>query len=219
MEINRSVKFANSWNDKTSLALALSGIVYLGFYSGQVLAETGSAIRVISEIGAAVIWALFLLDVLINFVGRSSLKTFLTEKVFDLICLAVPFFRFLRVFRVLFTIRGLGNFFKSRMHRAGLYLATLVPVIWYGSAIAVLDAEKGQANTPIKDLPEALWWAISTMSTLGFGEFPVSLEGRFITVLLMLTGIGMFSTAAGMFANWLISDPSIAKSSQKAQAE
>ena len=197
-----------SWGKISAMPLGVAGLLYLGTYAGSVALDSGSTAQVISVFGSNLIWTLFLLDFLVKLYGISSFTSFLRETWFDLVCLIVPFFRFLRALRVIFAIRGLGAFFQSRMHKTGAYLAALVPIIWFGSAVAVLDAERDQVGSAIKDLPSAMWWSISTMTTIGFGEFPQSLEGRFIAVALMLSGIGLFSAAAGMFANWIITDPS-----------
>lgn len=199
------------WEKRSSLALGISGLVYLGAYAGSVVFSRGSTGQAVSEVTSTVIWFIFLLDVVIKILGSKNFTHFLKACWFDIVCLLVPFFRFLRAFRVIFAIRGLGAFFSSRMHRTGIYVASLVPVIWFGSAVAVLDAERNQVGSSIADLPSAMWWSISTMTTIGFGDFPVSLEGRFIAVALMLSGIGLFSAAAGMFANWIINDPSKTK--------
>lgn len=196
-----------SWERKTAVPLGIAGLLYLAAYSGQVLGIHGSLIFEISDAAATVIWAIFLLDVIVQFLLRPSLQDFVKSSWLDVFCLVIPFFRFLRIFKVVFALKGLSAFFKTRLHRTGFYLATLVPVIWFSAAIAVMDAEKDQPHSTLNTLPAAMWWSISTMSTLGFGAYPESLEGRFVTVALMLTGIGLFSTTAGMLANWLMNDP------------
>ncbi|CAB4626963.1 unannotated protein [freshwater metagenome] len=204
-------KVISSWTKWSSFPLGIAGLLYLGTYAGSVVFKPGSTLQTISELGSNVIWSLFFLDFLIKLFGIKKFGQFIGETWFDIICLLIPFFRFLRAFRVIFAIRSLGAFFQSRMHKTGAYVGALVPIIWFGSAVAVLDAERGQLGTSITGLPEAMWWSISTMTTIGFGDFPQSLEGRFIAVALMLSGIGLFSAAAGMFANWIISDPAKAK--------
>lgn len=196
------------WINATSLALGLAGLIYLGTYAGSVISSQGSFTWYLAETTSNVIWSLFLLDAVIKFFGRKTFRSFIKESWFDLVCLMVPFFRFLRALRVIFAVRGVSAIFVTRMHRTGAYLAALVPIIWFGSAIAVLDAERGQSGSSINDLPSAMWWSISTMTTIGFGDYPQTLEGRFIAVVLMVSGIGLFSAAAGMFANWIINDPS-----------
>lgn len=201
-------KFYAGWIKRSSFPLGIAGLLYLGTYAGSVVLDPSSMWHLISEVGSNAIWALFLFDLIVRLLEIKKFGTFLKEAWFDLACLLVPFFRFLRAFRVIFAIRGLNAFFESRMHKTGAYVAALVPIIWFGSAIAVLDAERDQYGSSISDLPSAMWWSISTMTTIGFGDFPQSLEGRFIAVALMLSGIGLFSAAAGMFANWIINDPS-----------
>jgi voltage-gated potassium channel len=51
-----------------------------------------------------------------------------------------------------------------------------------------------------------MWWAISTMTTVGYGDrFPITPEGRLIAAFLMSAGVGVFGTISGLVANWFLS--------------
>jgi voltage-gated potassium channel len=51
------------------------------------------------------------------------------------------------------------------------------------------NAEGGTIQTP----EDAMWWAVSTMTTVGYGDtYPVTAEGRVIAVFLMAAGVGAF---------------------------
>jgi len=68
----------------------------------------------------------------------------------------------------------------------------------------VLLFEKNVKNTNIHNYPDALWWAIVTVTTVGYGDrFPVSGGGRTVAVILMLLGIGLIgvltATVASLF--------------------
>jgi voltage-gated potassium channel len=60
--------------------------------------------------------------------------------------------------------------------------ATLVAVtVVIGAASTVLDAERNAPDGNITNFPDALWWAATTVTTVGYGDrFPVTAEGRLI---------------------------------------
>ncbi len=50
-----------------------------------------------------------------------------------------------------------------------------------------------------------MWWAITTMTTVGYGDkYPFSFEGRIIAAILMFAGIGLFGVVSGFVASWFI---------------
>jgi len=63
-------------------------------------------------------------------------------------------------------------------------------VVFFGG-IGVYMVEHNHQSANITNLGDAFWWAIVTITTVGYGEFfPVTFVGRVIGVLVMLTGIG-----------------------------
>ena len=73
-----------------------------------------------------------------------------------------------------------------------------------GSCFPVLHFESQDPTANIKSASDVLWWSIVSMSTVGYGDFyPVTVGGRFMAVLLMFCGIGLFAMLAGVFADML----------------
>ena len=69
--------------------------------------------------------------------------------------------------------------------------AILVVLIIIFGGIGVYLAEYKHPGSNITNLGDAFWWAIVTITTVGYGEFfPLTFVGRLIGVLVMLTGIG-----------------------------
>jgi voltage-gated potassium channel len=64
--------------------------------------------------------------------------------------------------------------------------------------------ERG-AGGSIKDFPTALWWAVTTITTVGYGDtYPVTAEGRGVGVLLMLIGITVFGLLTANVAAFFV---------------
>ena len=71
-------------------------------------------------------------------------------------------------------------------------------------AIAVLDAEQDAKDANITTFGDALWWSATTVR-LGYGDrFPVTTEGRFIAVALMIVGIAMVGAVTASVATWMV---------------
>jgi voltage-gated potassium channel len=72
------------------------------------------------------------------------------------------------------------------------------------SSIAILQFE-GPPDSNIKTAGDALWWAMATVTTVGYGDkFPVTPEGRIIASFLMVCGVGLFGTLSGFVASWFL---------------
>jgi voltage-gated potassium channel len=75
--------------------------------------------------------------------------------------------------------------------------ATLVLGAWL-----VLLFERNAKGSNIHDYPDALWWAIVTVTTVGYGDrFPVTDGGRTVAVILMLLGIGLIGVLTATVAS------------------
>ena len=83
-------------------------------------------------------------------------------------------------------------------------LAAMIVIVL--SSVFVLQFESKNANANIQTGGEALWWAIVTMTTVGYGDyFPITPGGRITGVFVMITGIGIIGALASIFASLLVS--------------
>ncbi len=86
------------------------------------------------------------------------------------------------------------------------------------SSLLILEMERNFDNANIRTLEESIWWAISTVTTVGYGDFyPVSLNGRIVAVFLMFVGITLFSMLAALVLSWLLT--SIARNEEDTSHE
>jgi voltage-gated potassium channel len=119
--------------------------------------------------------------------------------------------RILRIFRVLRGIKAtkiVSEFILYRRAHSAFLAALLVSLLLVVfSASAVLQFESGpEAN--IRTPEDAVWWAVVTITTVGYGDkYPLSTEGRLIAALLMTAGVGLFGTFSGFVAAWFLEAP------------
>jgi voltage-gated potassium channel len=114
--------------------------------------------------------------------------------------------RILRVVRGVKSARAIAHFLAAKRAES-VFLATvlLALLILVFSSIAILHFEM-PADGNIQTAEDAMWWAISTMTTVGYGDrYPTTTEGRLIAVFLMAAGVGVFGTVSGLIATWFLS--------------
>ena len=195
------------WTRKTSGLFALLGFVYLAVYAIQVVYWDIDSVQVVSEGLSLAIWVLFAVDTVLKMMNAGRISVFLRKNFLEVAALVLPFMRMLRVFRIIFAIRGLKQFFGSRLRTASVYIVLLLPLTWFTGALAILDAEQEKPGASIVNLGDSMWWSLTTITTVGYGDLvPVSLEGKFIAALLLVCGVGLVSACAGVFASWIIGD-------------
>jgi voltage-gated potassium channel len=165
------------------------------------------------------IWGAFAVDYIARFSIAPRKGHFLTHHKIDLLVVAVPFaqplrlirsVRVLRIFRAgraaTYVGRGVkeGRSLLSRENFSFAILITGLAIL--GGAALVYGLEKSDPHGSIKSLPDAIWWAITTVSTVGSDKYPVTAEGRAIAVVLMVLGIGLVGLLAGTMASFFVEE-------------
>jgi len=78
-------------------------------------------------------------------------------------------------------------------------------VVLVVASIVVLAFESGSADANISSGGDALWWAIVTLTTVGYGDhFPVTAGGRITAVFVMFMGVGIIGALASILASFLV---------------
>jgi len=115
-------------------------------------------------------------------------------------------FRILRVLRGVKSARAIAHFVvERRAQSAFLAAALLTMLLVVFASMAMLQFETAP-DANIKTAEDSMWWALSTMTTVGYGDtYPKSPEGRMVAVFLMAAGVGVFGTLSGLAASWFLS--------------
>jgi voltage-gated potassium channel len=133
-------------------------------------------------------------------------RRYFLRHLLDLLIVALPALRPLRLLRLVILFRVLNRRAAATLRgRVPLYVTVSASTLVVCAALAVLDAERGAAGANIKSFGNALWWAVVTVTTVGYGDhFPVTLQGRFVAVGLMIGGVALIGVVTASFAAWFI---------------
>lgn len=117
--------------------------------------------------------------------------------------------RLLRIVRILRVFETVGKTLGAweRIAREGsLHKIALVGGgVTFVGALLVWALERDAPGSHIADFSTALWWAIVTVTTVGYGDItPVTTMGRFVAAILMVTGIGTIGLLASTLASVLV---------------
>lgn len=165
-----------------------------------------------TELALAIIWVLFGLEVVILFVLAPSKRQMFQEHWLDVLIVAAPFLRPLRVARLIRVVRAgsaIGRVLAgvtAVAQRRGLQMyGAFTIIVIAGSAMLVYGLERDVSESNITNGGDALWWATVTATTVGYGDhFPVTTEGRAVAVLLMLVGIGLLGVVTANVAAFFV---------------
>lgn len=114
--------------------------------------------------------------------------------------------RILKVFRQVSKVSDIteGLF---RNPTAGAFAVTSVLAVStiFMSAFLVLEAECNVAGAKIQHAGDALWWAVTTVTTVGYGDvYPITTAGRCVGVITMFVGIAVAGSLTATMASILI---------------
>jgi voltage-gated potassium channel len=165
-----------------------------------------------------IIWAVFAVEYGIRLYLAPGKAAFARSNIIDLLVVIVPFLRPLRVARsarMLRLLRGVrvGVFvFRSldavrdvlTRHKLN-YTLLVVGGVTVAAGLIVAELERGAPDANIGSPADGLWWAMTTVTTIGYGDrYPVTPAGRGVAVVLMIVGVGLFGLLAASLASFLI---------------
>ena len=204
---------ANFWQ---LVILVLSGYVLLAL-AAEWLFKPQEQVLILLRWTDAAICMVFIADFFFRLHRAPDKLAFLKWGWIDLAA-SIPFLplarwgRMVRVVRILVLLRTarsarafMAVIFQSRIRGTFLSVFLVSTVLVMVSSVAILICESvPRAN--IKTAGDALWWAFSTMSAAGYGDYyPVTAEGRLIAAVLMTAGVALFTTLTAMIVSHFLS--------------
>jgi voltage-gated potassium channel len=91
-------------------------------------------------------------------------------------------------------MRSIWRFVRSIVENQLVWIVSMIVVFALVSGYAILLFEKQPDREEFATLADGIWWAVVTMTTVGYGdEYPITTPGRIIGVALMFSSIGLVS--------------------------
>ncbi|GHG49381.1 voltage-gated potassium channel [Sinomonas cellulolyticus] len=191
------------WRRLTEWPTLVAALVFLAAYSVQVIGNLPPGDTDWAEYILWVSWSVFVVD----YVGQLWLAPrrgrWFVHNLHELAILALPA---LRPFRVITFLRVMhnkaGNALRGRLL---LYVIAAATTLAYCGALTVEDVEQNIPGANIRSFGDAIWWALETITTVGYGDhYPVTVVGRLVAAGLMVSGIAVLGVVTASIAAWLV---------------
>lgn len=205
----------------TEWPLAAAAALFLAAYAWPILdPRLGAVPRHMCSAATWAVWAVFVVDYGVRLIQAPDRRTWFWRHLVDLLVIALPILRPLRLLRLVTLLRVLNRSAASSLTgRVGLYVSAGSSLLAFVAALAVLDAERGTSDATITSFGDALWWACTTMTTVGYGDsYPVTTVGRCVGVGLMVAGIALLGAVTATLASWLVNAVS-AEATEREQSD
>jgi voltage-gated potassium channel len=194
------------------VAWALCGIVVLTTHASGATSQ-------VFVILLFAIWLVVFLEAAVRYIAVSDRRRYFASRQIEPVLVVLPFFQVWRIVGVerstVLWGEGVERFLAILGHR-GLFRVLLAAVgLLFLGAWLVLLFEKNAAGSNIHSYHDALWWAVVTVTTVGYGDrFPVSEGGRAVAVILMLVGIGLIGVLTATVASFFVAEHTDANKDQ-----
>jgi voltage-gated potassium channel len=191
---------------RTEWPMAAVALFFLALYSVQVLAQPRGVGADLVNTAMLATYLVFVADYGVRlYLADPRFKWFIRH-LFDLAIIVLPFLRPLRLLSLAVVIeilqRAVGDNIRGKVM---IYTAVSVVVMIYAASLAVLDLERAQPGTHINNFGDAVWWSITTVTTVGYGDiYPVTGAGRLVAVALMVGGVSLLGVVTATLASWIV---------------
>lgn len=197
----------DQWERRTEWPLAAGAVLFLLAYSWPILdVHVSHGWRTACQLSGYAIWAIFAIDYATRIGLAKRRRRYVVRHIPDLVVVALPILRPLRLLRLVMLLRMLNRGATDSLRgRVAIYVAGAAVLLIYTASLAELDAERNAPHSNITGFGDAVWWAMTTVTTVGYGDrYPVTAQGRLVAAGLMIGGIALIGVITAALASWLI---------------
>ena len=191
------------WNE----FLTVLAVTFLFTFSYPAFTESISdSTNQILSIIQWVCWLAFAIDLLLGLVTSDNKISYLKRHPLEIASVLLPFLRPLRLMRVIsFGGLALQKIAVGRQFAITVKVAITTLFVAYIAAVQITITERAVEGSNIKNFADGLWWAITTVTTVGYGDrYPTTTEGRLLAVMLMFMGISLVGVITASVAAWFV---------------
>ena len=194
------------YQQRTEWPLAGVAILFLALYSVRVLAHPPQPVLHTIDGALLVVYCAFVVDYVIRLWLARPRGTWFIRHLWELPVILLPFLRPLRLLSLAVVVsrlqQAVGDTIRGRVI---IYTVFGASVIVYAASLAILDVEGNNPDSKIRNLGDALWWAMTTVTTVGYGDLhPVTGAGRIVATALMIAGITLLGAVTATLASWIV---------------
>jgi len=118
----------------------------------------------------------------------------------------VRLLRMLKLARYMNSLRLMGRVFRSKKEEL-LAALGLLAVLLIITSSAMYYVEHSVQPETFSDIPTSMWWAVSTLTTVGYGDiYPVSPLGRLLGSIVAILGIGVFALPTAILGSGFLEE-------------
>ena len=196
------------WERRAGTPLAVASVLFLLSYGVRVLGEgLPGPVRDLCLAVTYASWTLFVVDYAVRWRLSGEGPGFVHRHWLDSLVVLLPLLRPVRIVRIYecVQVRRRGEPRRPLQARVMMYAGLSSSLLGLTAALSVYHVEHTAPGATIRTFGDSLWWAASTLATVGYGDVvPVTLEGRLIAVGLMGCGIALLGAVTGSFSSWLM---------------
>ena len=195
------------WEQAAEWPLTTAAVLFLGAYAWVILdPDLASGWATACRVVTWATWAAFAVDYFVRLGLARHRVAFVRGHVLDLAVIALPLLRPLRLLRLLALLNVLNRHAGTSLRGKVVgYVAGSTALVLFVASLAILDAERGGDDANIANYPDALWWAVTTVTTVGYGDrYPTTGTGRVVAAGLMVCGIALLGVVTAALASWLV---------------
>lgn len=190
------------WSEGLTV-LALCFLVAYSYPAFKLNMSTSEQVTI--EVVQWVCWFAFASDLIYGFWKASDRKYYLKHHPLEIVAVFLPFFRPLRLMRVIsFGSLAIQKIAVGRQLAITLKVFISTFFIAYISAIQITVIERNVPGSNIKDIGDGLWWAFTTL-TVAYGDtYPTTTQGRFLSLLIITMGVSLIGVITASIASWFV---------------